>query len=158
MSNLIDVYEQDGLREDMLNMLGMYDDGQGDHTISDAKTLVTIRRLIERGPINATTALYDASSYDVIYSGPGRISPVTYRRDRQEQGGQESVRIRQYRGLVPWDAGDIHLDDVLTVNFCTDPDMDGRILDVSDVLYESELIVRRISLVDTTKDSNGLDC
>jgi len=158
MAGLVDKYELDGLREDMLNMLGMFDEGGVEYSITDAKTLVTIHRIIDIGPINTSTHLYDSPSSTVIYSGPGRISPVTYRRDRQEIGGEEAVRIRQYRGIVPWDAGDIHINDILGVTFCEDPQFEGKFLDVTDVLLESELAVRRISLVDTSKDVTGLNC
>ena len=158
MANVIDQYELDGLREDFHNMLGLVDEGGTEYSITDAKTLVTINRIIDRGPRNTTTKRYDNPSTTSVYAGPGDISPVTYRRDRQEIGGDEAVRIRQYRGVVPWNAGDILIDDILTVNFCTDPDLVGRNLTVTDVLYESELSVRRISLVDTSKGGNGLDC
>lgn len=159
MANLIDQYELDGMREDFFNMLGLYDEGgSSDYSIDQAKTLVNINRVVSRGDINPTTGMYDDQIVESVYAGPAHVSPVTYRRDRQELGGQESVRIRQYRAIVPWDAGDIHLDDTFTINFSTDPEMVGRTFDVTDVLYESHLAVRRISLVDTTKDSNGLDC
>ncbi len=158
MANLIDQIELDGLREDVLNAMGMFGDGAGDYTISDAKTLITIRRVIEIGDLNPTTHKYDSPSTLSIYAGPAMFSPVTYRRDRQEEGGGESVRIRQYRCNVPWDAGDIHLDDYAIINFCEDPDVIGKIFDVTDVLYTSEMAVRRLSLVDTTKDISGLDC
>ncbi len=158
MANMIDQYELDGLREDFYNMLGLHDEGGGDRSMADAKTLVTINRLVERGAINPLTKLYDSPSIKSIYAGPARLSPVTYRRDRQELGGGEAIRIRQYRGIVPWDAGDIHIDDTCTVNFSEDPDMVGKTFDITDILYESELVVRRFSMVDTSKDVSGLEC
>jgi len=108
MSNMIDRYELDGLREDFFNMLGIHDEGGGESSISQAKTLVTIGRILEIGDLNPVTKKYDSPSITTIYAGPAHISPVTYRRDRQELGGGEAVRIRQYRGIVPWDAGNIH--------------------------------------------------
>ena len=158
MSDLINRFQLDQLRTTLNSMLGINDEGGNELSIEGAKTLITIRRVLDRGVINPTTKKYDAPVTEIVYTGPGDISPVTYRRDRQEQGGAESVRIRQYRGVVPWDADDIHLDDYLIVNFSTDPEMVGKILDITDVLYESELAVRRISLVDTSKDTTGLDC
>lgn len=158
MSNITDRYELDGLREDFLNLLGIHDEGGGDPSIAQAKTLVTIGRVLDIGPLNPVTKKYDDPSTTTIYAGPAHISPVTYRRDRQELGGGEAVRIRQYRGIVPWDAGDIHLDDYLIVNFCEDPEVEGRVFDITDVLYESELSVRRISFTDTSKDTSGLNC
>ncbi len=158
MSSLIDRYELDGLREDFFLMLGIRDEGGGEASIAHAKTLVTIARILEIGPLNPVTKKYDSPSVTSIYAGPAHISPVTYRRDRQELGGGEAIRIRQYRGLVPWDVGDIHIDDFLTVNFCEDPDVEGRTFDITDILYESELAVRRLSFTDTSKDVSGLNC
>jgi hypothetical protein len=151
MSNMIDQFELDGLREDFYNLIGIYDVGGGIPSISKAKTLITISRIIEIGPLNATTKKYDSPSTTSIYAGPAHISPVTYRRDRQELGGQESIRIRQYRGIVPWDAGDIHLDDYMVVNNSQDPDVEGKVFDITDVLYVSELSIRWISFTDPSK-------
>lgn len=158
MANVLDEFELNGLREDFYNMLGLVDEGGSERSLADAKTLVVIRRVIERGPLNPTTKKYDAPSLQTIYGGPSDFSPVTYRRDRQELGGQESIRIRQYRGIVPWDAGNIQIDDLYTISFSTDPDAEGKTFDITDILYESEMVVRRLSLVDTSKDISGLNC
>ena len=158
MSNMVDQYELDGLREDFYNLLGIYNVGGGVPSIAQAKTLVTIGRIVEKGSLNTATGKYDQPSTTTIYAGPAHISPVTYRRDRQELGGQEAIRIRQYRGIVPWDAGDIHIDDYIVVNFSQDPDVEGKLFDITDVLYESELSVRRISFTDTSKEISGLNC
>lgn len=158
MSNIIDQFELDGLREDFFNLLGLFDEGGGIESISKAKTLITIGRVTDIGPLNPVTKKYDSPSTTPIYVGAAHISPVTYRRDRQELGGGEAVRIRQYRGIVPWDSGDIHIDDYLFVSVCSDPDVEGKVFDVTDVLYESEMAVRRISFTDTSKDTSGLNC
>ena len=155
MANILDTLELDGIREDFLELLGIYeegDDGGGSPSIARAKTLVSISRITNPGTFNESTGVFDTPTTSVIYTGPAHVSPVTYRRDRQEIGGGEAVRIRQYRAIVPWDSGDIHLGDIFLVNFTEDPELDGRSFDVSDVLYESELAVRRITLTDTAKD------
>jgi len=159
MANITDRYELEGLREDFKNLLGIHDEGGSSaDTFTQAKTLVTITRIVDKGPLNTSTGKYDNPNTKVIYTGPAHVSPVTYRRDRQEIGGMEAVRIRQYRAVVPWDAGDIWIDDRLTVNFTEDPDMEGRTFDISDVLYESELAARRLSLTDTHRDGEGEAC
>ena len=135
MANMIDEYELAGLRKDFLESLGLADEGGSELSMSDAKTLVSITRVTDRGPLNPTTKKYDSPVTTTIYAGPSHFSPVTYRRDRQEIGGGESVRIRQYRGVVPWDSGDIHIDDLYTVNFCEDPDVVGKTFQISVVLY-----------------------
>ena len=111
MSNILDQVELDGLRADFFEMLGMHVDTNGDFVDDTAKTTVIITRITDRGPLNTTTGLYDAPVSSQIYVGPAHISPVTYRRDRQEIGGMEAVRIRQYRAIVPWDSGDVWIDD-----------------------------------------------
>ncbi len=157
MANLLDRFELDGLRLDLNELLGITDNGV-DESIENAKTLGTITRVIERGPLNTTTKKYDNPSTITVYSGPADISPVTYRRDRQELGGQESIRIRQYRGSIPWNADEIFIDDIYTTNFSTDPWLVDKVLVITDVLLESEVGIRRISLVDTSNGIDAIDC
>lgn len=156
MSNIDSQLELDGLRIDFDELLGIHDYGGGTDDTDAAKTLVTIIRVTDRGPLNPVTKKYDTPVVSTIYTGPAHISPVTYRRDRQEIGGMESVRIRQYRAVVPWDSGDIWIDDKMTVTATEDPQMVGKVFDISDVLYESELAARRLSLTDTSKDNEGV--
>ena len=158
MSNVLDQIALDKMREDFDNLLGIFDYGGGVDDTDAAKTTGTITRVTDRGALNPTTKLYDNPTVSTIYTGPIDISPVTYRRDRQELGGAESIRIRQYRAEVPWDVGDVWIDDKVTVLTSQDPQMVGKIFDVSDVLYESEMAVRRISLTDTSKDGEGVNC
>ena len=153
MSNILTQLELDGLRKDFDEILGIFDE-DGVETITKAQTLVSITRVIDRGDINPTTGEYDNPSIQAIYSGPSNFSPVVFRRDRQEIGGLESVRIRQYRGIVPWDAGDILLGDFYRVDSSVDPNVTGRVFDITDVLYEAELSIRRLTMVDTTQDAS----
>lgn len=155
MSGIIDQAELDGLREDFDEMMGIRHVGGVGETFDEAKTLITISRTISKGDLNQSTGKYDDPNKTVIYSGPCLFSPVTYRRDRQELGGMESIRIRQYRAVVPWDAGDIWIDDEITFNFSEDPDVVGRTFNITDVMYEDELSARRLSFTDTSKDGMG---
>ena len=155
MANIEAQIELDGLREDFENLLGIYDYGGGVDDIDAAKTQVVISRITDRGDMNETTGQYDNPVTSTIYTGPAHISPVTYRRDRQEIGGAEAVRIRQYRAVVPWDSGDVWIDDRMTVAMSQDPQMVDKVFDISDVLYESEMAARRLSLTDTSKDGEG---
>lgn len=154
MADLLSQLELDSLRKDFNALLGINDYGGGTLSITQAKTIVTLTRITDRGPINPTTLKYDSPTTAQIYAGPAHFSPVTFRRDRQELGGGEAIRIRQYRAVLPWDSGDIRIDDILTVNFCSDPEVAGRFFDVTDVMYETELAARRITLTDTTGNSD----
>lgn len=153
MSNVLSQLELDGLRRDFDEFLGIFDE-DGVETIAQAKTIVSITRVIDRGDINPATGEYDDPSIQAIYSGPSNFSPVVFRRDRQEIGGLASVRIRQYRGIVPFDAEGILIGDFYRIDSSVDPDVAGRVFDITDVLYESELSIRRLTMVDTTQDAN----
>ena len=155
MSDILDELEIAGARLDFEQSLGIIQEGDLE-TISAAGTLVLVRRVRDRGPLHPVTDLYDSPTIDTIFDGPAHISPVTFRRDRQEIAGAEAVRIRQYRMILPWDSGDIHIDDFAVVVMSQDPEMGGRTFDVTDVMYESELVVRRISLTDVSKDFDPL--
>ena len=158
MSNILDQIELDGLRADFFEMLGMHLDTNGVFVDDDAKTSVIVTRITDMGAMDPNTGLYPNPVSSTIYTGPAHVSPVTFRRDRQEIGGMEAVRIRQYRAILPWDSGDIWIDDLMTVSDTQDPQMIGKTFEISDVLYESELGVRRISLTDTSKDGEGVNC
>ncbi len=154
MSNILSTEELEGLREDFQAMLGINDFGGPELSLDKARTVVSILRTIDRGPLNTSTMKYDSPITTSIYSGPAHVSPVAFRRDRQEIGGEGSIRIRQYRAILPWDSGDIHLDDIFTVDFSDDPNLNGRSFDITDVMYEAELAVRRISLTDTSGEGD----
>ena len=162
MSNILDELEIAGARIDFEEMLGQFTIGDTE-SIAAAGTLVMVRRVRSRGPINETTFKYDSPTIDTQYTGPAHISPVTFRRDRQEIAGEEAIRIRQSRMIIPWDAGtesgqpgNIHIDDFVVVVMSADSEMEGRTFDVTDVMYESELLVRRIGLTDVSKDFDPL--
>jgi hypothetical protein len=162
MSNILDELEIDGGRIDFEEALGQFTNGDSE-TIAAAGTLVMVRRLLSRGPLNEDTLKYDQPTIQTQYTGPAHISPVTFRRDRQEIAGEEAVRIRQSRMIIPWDSGtesdqpgNIHIGDFVVVIMSADPDMEGRTFDITDVMYESELLVRRLGLTDVSKDFDPL--
>ena len=57
-----------------------------------------------------------------------------------------------------WDEGDVLVDDVCTITVQSELEMVGKVFDIKDILYESQMVVRRISMVDTTKNISGLEC
>ncbi len=152
MADLITELELDGLRED-------FDELFGTGALGTSKTTVAITRTRNRtqGDMDPTTLQYPDAVPEVIYTGKAHISPIIFRRDRQEIAGGETQRIRQYRCLLPWDSGNILIDDVVEIITCSDPNFVGRVLDVTDVPYESELAARRLTLTDTSTGLEG-DC
>jgi len=150
MSDLITALELDGLRDDFAELLGIDDEVYYD-------TTGTITRVVESGQtIDPVTLKYTSgSSPVVVYSGAMFVGPVVFRRDRTETAGGEAQRIRQYRGLLPWDSGDIHIDDLLRIDTSSDPYFVGKVLIVSDVFYETHVAGRRITLTDDSRDSDA---
>jgi len=157
MSAIVDDRILSKLRADFKILLGINDYGGTDENIAKASTLVTINRITDRGTLNPDTLKYENPTTELIYSGPAHFSPVTFRRDRQELGGGTAVRIRQYRAVLPWDSGDVRIDDLFTINFCSDDQVVGKSFDVTDVMYESEQAARRITLTDTSGNTDS-DC
>lgn len=150
MANLITQVELDGLRED-------WEEALGTGLLGNSKTTIAITRTStsNQGPIDPDTLKYSASTPVVVYTGEAHISPIVFRRDRQEIAGGETVRIRQYRCVLPFDSPLVKIDDVVEVVQCSDPHFAGRTMLVSDVMFESELSARRITLTDTTDEAEG---
>lgn len=152
MVNIAETLELNGQRQDFAELLGVTNLAPN----GEPETTVTIVRQesTQTAVFNETTGLYDTVTNQIVIATtiPAHISPVIFRRDRAESAGGDAIRVRQYRAIVQWDAGDIHIGDFLTVNTCSDTEFVGKTLDITDVLYESDLAVRRLSLVDTTRD------
>jgi hypothetical protein len=103
------------------------------------------------GTFNETTGLYENPTVTIKYTGPCYISPLVFRRDRQEEVGGRAGRIRVYRVKIPWvDPFDVELMDNFVITQSADGD--SEILDlelkVVDILYGSEGGARRITVQD----------
>src|SRR3972149_3843045 len=154
MSDILTADEVTGLRKDLNLLMGI--DADGDDL---ARTVVSIYRPATERTFDETTLQYSATD-TLVYNGPAIIGPMVFRRDRQETIGAESRRMRVYRCIVPYDAGTeddegIEVDNYLIVEECDDPEFADRRLEVTDVMYESELAARRLTLTDVTRDTGG---
>jgi hypothetical protein len=98
-------------------------------------------------PIKAT-ADYLAPETTTVYTGPCFIAPIVSRRDRFDVHGEQQVYQNQYRVLMPWDGAAVQVGDFFTVTVSNDPDFLGRDLTVKDVLYVSDLSLRRLTVID----------
>lgn len=116
---------------------------------------VTITR-----PGTGTGALNPDGSYTppaatVIYKGPSRITP----RPASELVaivGEQRTTTRDYAIAIEWDADEIHVDDIVTVDAATDPGLIGKRLRVSDVKYATEQWERVLMAVeDLTRPAGG---
>lgn len=149
MVDLVTDEELAGIQQDLQMLLG-----RDEHNLTDesaAKTVITIYRPGTKSI--DTDTLESSQTPAIVYNGPAMIGPMVFRRDRQELAGEEATRIRIYRCLLPHDAGDIHLDDYVVVDKCDDSFLLSRRLEVSDVMYESVVGARRITLTDVTRDT-----
>lgn len=143
MPNNVSDLELDGLRLDVDFLVGFdFDDSTG-----KARTLCLIERETAKGTINPSTLVYTPTNA-TIYAGPCYISPIIFRRERQETVAEETARIRNYRVLLPWDAGDIHRLDLFSITQSADPNLTGRPMTVVDVIYTSDQAGRRLTVQD----------
>lgn len=107
-----------------------------------------IWREISPGTPDKATASYLAPETITIYSGPCFYSPIVSRRDRFDIHGEQQVYQNQYRVLLPWDGGDIHQGDIFTLVTADDAEAIGRDQVVKDVLYVSDISLRRLTTID----------
>lgn len=150
MANLLTPIEIAGARDDFAHALGLVPWVRGDQVDTEVTIFRTNAQTL--GPINPETLQYDEPLTDIIYSGPSHFAPMAHRRDRQEIAGGETQRIRQYVAIVPWDAGDIHLDDTYRIDKCSDPYAVGKSFIITDVRYTSVLEARVLTLTDVGRD------
>lgn len=127
-------------------LLGISEDGN-----TDSACTIRVQRPDLDPLINETTGLA-TFTHTVIYEGTAYIVPVVFRRSRQEYITEEQASTRTYRILAPYNAGDIHLEDIVTVLTCSDADFINRRLRVMDVMYETDQAVRRFDVVDAEDD------
>lgn len=147
MSGLLTQAELDGIRADAKLLMGIRADGT-----DSGKTQITIERPDLDGSFDEETGLYSLDHTE-LYAGAAIVFPVVFRRSRQERVVEEDSRVRVYRVLVPFDAADIYLEDIVTITACSDSYFVGRVLRVIDVMYESEQGLRRIDTVDVEDDA-----
>lgn len=157
MSNLLTPEELSALRQDLDELIGV---SRIDGVENEADTTVRITRVsdADKGELNEDTLKYDTPSPVLIYEGPFVLGPVLYRRDRQEDAGGTAQRIRQYRGLGPYDMPRVEIKDQLEVLTSNDPLMAGLKITVTDFIYEDDLSGRRITFVDTSESFSDADC
>lgn len=84
-----------------------------------------------------------------IYTGPCYLTPIEARRDRWDDRGADHVYQNQYRVVIPWDSGVPMQGDWFRVTSShADSELIGRTMMIKDVHFESELGVRRLTVLD----------
>lgn len=98
-------------------------------------------------PVKAT-ASYLSPITITVYTGPCFYSPIVSRRDRFDVHGEQQVYQNQYRVLMPWDGATVKAGDFFTLTVADDLDALSRTQVVKDVLYVSDISLRRLTTVD----------
>jgi hypothetical protein len=145
MSGVLSAAELAGIQADTDLILGI--DANG---VDAGRTQVTVRRITSRGTIDATSGRYLNPTYLTLYSGAAIIFPIVYRRERQELVAEQAERVRMYRVLLPADSpasGEFRENDIVTVTASDDTNFTGAVMRVTDVMYESDHGIRRLSAV-----------
>ena len=148
MSNLLSQAEVDALRTDLNRLIGIEPDGDE----SKAKCTAKITRTTDIGTFNEVTLEYENPTILDIYGGPCLIGPIVFRRDRTEMIGQEQIRVRTYRAVLPHDTNTVKILDDFEVLTSTDAGLVGRPMSVVDIMYSTEQGARRITLQDIGDD------
>lgn len=142
MSNILTADELTALRNDLVDLFGTSGDtAKTEGTVTRESTLSEVVN-----PDNTVTA---DPAPTTIYSGPARVSPIVFRRDRQELAGGQIQRPRQYRLKIPSPLVSMQIGDIWTTTICSDPLLVGKRMEVTDVLPQSESAVRVATLTDT---------
>jgi hypothetical protein len=83
------------------------------------------------------TLQYTSGAGTSIYVGPCRVQALSTAEARQTFGEQD-VTTRRYMVAIEWDAAEVAVNDVVTVDTADDPDLPGRKLRVLDVATGTE--------------------
>lgn len=132
-SELLSQAEIDGIREDVRQTTEV------DQCI--------IERIVSEGTL-LPNGLIDPDPRAVIYTGFCAIYPILSRRDRFDELGEGLVFTRQYRVDLPWDESTVQIRDRFTVTASQDPQLVGREFEVRDVVVETNVAVRRLTVHD----------
>lgn len=95
---------------------------------------------------NPGTGAYTPGAATSVFSGVCRIRPTVS--DRVVQVGEQPVSLQTYDVTLPYNAGDVRVDDLWTGVACTDTRLNGRELRVVDVQSGSWVTARRLIVED----------
>ena len=110
-----------------------------------------IWRETSAGTFDKATADYLSPTNQTIFNGACFIAPIVSRRDRFDVHGEQQVYQNQYRVLIPWDGGSVAIGDFITITVSNDPEFLGRNMEIKDVLYVSDLSLRRLTCIDISE-------
>lgn len=90
----------------------------------------------------------DPDPRDTIYTGPCAIYPILSRRDRFDELAEGLVFTRQYRVDLDWSVDNVQIRDRFVVTVSQDPQLIGREFEVRDVVVETNIGLRRLTVHD----------
>lgn len=122
-------------------------DAMRDHTELAMPDTVSITRPAARtgGSLNPSTGLFTPAAATTVYTGKGRVRPITVY-PTEVVFGDEHVAKQRYVGTFPWDAGTLQIDDRVAVTVSSDSTISGRTFRVMAVAGGSFLIDRRVQM------------
>ena len=129
---LIDALELAGIRTDLD---GFFDD------------VGIIERIITPGVLQANGTIA-GEIRTTIYSGKMSVDPLLSRRDRFDEFGQGLVFTRQYRVDLPYTVTTVQIRDRIRITTSQDPQLVGREMEVRDVIVETDVGLRRLTVHD----------
>lgn len=133
MTELLSQEELDGIREDTRQ--------------TSEVDICLIERIVDEGTL-LPNGLIVVGPRATIYTGFCAIYPILSRRDRFDEFGEGLTFTRQYRVDLPWHVDNVQIRDRFTVTVSEDPQLLGREFEVRDVVVETNVGVRRLTVHD----------
>lgn len=115
---------------------------------------VRFYRVTSLGTLNTTTSEFESPVSEVIYEGPGQVTPIRSRRDKFDVLGEGAIFTRQYRISIPWEAGlvdpleGVQIRDHAVTLVSRDPQLVGRVFEVRDATTSTNIGYRQITVHD----------
>lgn len=97
------------------------------------------------GTFNTTTGAYASSAGSTIYEGACRVAQMS-EQDRLVNFGDRETGLVAYVATLPFDAPELHKDDLFTVTESDDTQLLTKQLEVHSVKYGSLLTGRKVIL------------
>lgn len=98
-----------------------------------------------RGSFNESTGSYAGSAGASVYSGACRVAQMS-EQDRLVNFGDQETGLVAYVATLPFDAPELHKDDLFTVTASDDAQLLTKELEVHSVKYGSLLTGRKVIL------------
>jgi hypothetical protein len=117
---------------------------QADHAAVIGKTFpdtITIGPPGTGAAFNETRGQTETTTAALVYNGPARITAVSFAPQPVAQA-EEQIPVRTYEIALPWATAGIKTSHIVTVTASTDGQLDGQVLQLSQVERDSHRFSR----------------